>query len=180
MRYRRPYHRQQPCAWQSCQRLLLSTLERGQRVLWRSHQGDNVPIERQYARSQQPVGQGGQQLAGRQPVGQGTACLPATAFQTYLQALLMYGVPAWQHCCGLSRVKEEFKAHWTVLAHAVHDTDMVVLQQHARHLVRKVPHPHDMLTGVRNGISGSGGFAEQRGVMMVSSLMDAQSRFRGH
>ena len=73
----------------------------------------------------------------------------------------MDGVPARQHCCGLGRVEEELKAHRTVLAHAVHHTNMVVLQQQQRQLFRQLPQPHDMLTGLANDVPGFRGFTEQ-------------------
>ena len=95
----------------------------------------------------------------------------------------MDGVPAGQHCCGLGRVEEELEAHRAVLAHAVHHTHMVVLQQHQWQLVKQLHHPHDRLTGLRSGIfdtlqstlqstSDTLQSTEQRGVLAVSSLAE--------
>ena len=40
----------------------------------------------------------------------------------------MDGVPAWQHRCRPHAVKQVFKAHWAVLAHAVLHADVVALR----------------------------------------------------
>ena len=87
----------------------------------------------------------------------------------------MDGVPARQHCCGLGRVEEELKAHRTVLSHAVHHTNMVVLQQHQWQLVKPLHRPCDMLAGLRSGVSCTSEVSqsnEQREIVAVSSWAD--------